>query len=57
MSDRHLTVSSGLLRHLKYRDLVLADRGFDITDDLTMVSASLAIPPFTRGNPSCLSER
>ena len=39
------------MRHLNYGDLVLADRGFDITDDLTMVGASLAIPPFTKGQP------
>ena len=30
-------------------DLVLADRGFDIADDLSLVGASLAIPPFTKG--------
>ena len=57
VSDRHLTVSSGVLRHLKYGDLVFADRGFDITDNLTMIGASFAIPSFNRGNPSCLSER
>ena len=56
VSDRHLTVRSGLLRHLKYGDLVLADRGFDIVDDLAMVGASLAFPPFTRGKPQ-LSQR
>ena len=50
-SDRHVTVNSGLLKHLKYGDLVLADRGFDISDDLAMVGASLAIPPFTIGKP------
>ena len=54
--DQHLTVNSGLMRHLKYGDLVLADRGFDIADDLAMVGASLAIPPFTKGkNLSCHS--
>ena len=51
MSDWHLTVNSGLTRHLKYGDLVLADRGFDIADDLAVVGASLAIPPFTKGKP------
>ena len=56
VSDRHLTVNSGLMRHLKYGDLVLADRGFDIADDLAMVGASLAIPPFTKGKPQ-LSQR
>ena len=56
VSDRHLTVYSGFLKHLKYGDLVLADRGFDISDDLAMVGASLAIPPFTKGKPQ-LSQR
>ena len=51
VSDRHLTVNSGFLKHLKYGDLILADRGFDISDDLAMVGASLAIPPFTKGKP------
>ena len=55
-SDRHITVNSGLLKHLKYGDLVLADKGFDISDDLAMVGASLAIPPFTKGKPQ-LSQR
>ena len=57
-SDQHITViqNSGLLKHLKYDDLVLADRGFDISDDLAMVGASLAIPPFTKGKPQ-LSQR
>ena len=36
--------------------MILADRGFDIVDDLAMVGASLAIPPFTKGKPQ-LSQR
>ena len=50
-SDRHITVYNGLLKHLKYGDLVLADRGFDIIDDLAMIGASLANPPFIKGKP------
>lgn len=49
VSDRHLTVHSGFLNKLSHGDLVLADCGFDIADDLALVGASLAIPPFTRG--------
>ena len=52
-----ITVSSGLLKHLKYGDLVLADRGFDISDDLAMVGASLAIPPLLKVNPNSHSEK
>ena len=51
VSDRHLTVHSGFLSLLNYGYLILANRGFDIADDLAMVGASLAIPPFTKGKP------
>ena len=30
-------------------DLILADRGFNITEPLAICGASLAIPPFTKG--------
>ena len=56
VSDRHLTANSGLLKHLKHGDLILADRGFDIADDLALLGASIAIPPFTKGKPQ-LSQR
>ena len=36
--------------------MILADRGFDFVDDLAMVGASMAIPPFTKGKPQ-LSQR
>ena len=56
VSDRHLTIHSGFLDKLTYGDLILADRGFDIADDLALIGASLSIPPFTRGKPQ-LSQR
>ena len=49
VSDKHLTAHSGFTNHLIHGDLVLADRGFDISEDLSLVGASLAIPPFTKG--------
>ena len=49
VSDKHLTANSGFMDHLMYGDLVLADRGFDIADDLSLFGACLAIPPFTKG--------
>ena len=51
MSDRHLTANSGVLKHLKHGDLTLADKGFDIADDLALLGASVAIPFFTKGKP------
>ena len=56
VSDKHLTVKSGLLQHLIHGDLVLADRGFDISDELVLIGASLTIPSFTKGKPQ-LSQR
>ena len=31
------------------RDVILADRGFDIGDDIALHGAKLVIPSFTRG--------
>ena len=56
VSDKHLTAHSGFLRHLVPGDLVLADRGFDISDDLAFHGAALAIPPYTKGKDQ-LSQR
>ena len=49
VSDKYLTLQSGFLDHLVPGDMVLADRGFDIANELALYGASLAIPPFTRG--------
>ena len=56
VSDKHLTRNCGFLEHIQHGDLVLADRGFDISDELALIGASLAVPPFTRGK-SQLSQR
>lgn len=37
-------------------DLVMADRGFDISEALALVGASLAIPPFTKGKSQLSQE-
>ena len=56
VSDKHLTMNSGLLKLLHHGDMVIADRGFDIGDELVFVGATLEIPPFTKGKPQ-LSQR
>ena len=56
VSDKHLTSSCGFLEKLMHGDLVLADRGFDISNELALRGATLAIPPFTKGK-SQLSQR
>ena len=49
VSDKHLTSSCGFFNKLMHGDLVLADRGFDISEELALHGATLAIPPFTKG--------
>ncbi len=49
ISDKELTRKSGLLDLLDAGDSVMADRGFDIEDDLILQGVHLNIPPFMRG--------
>ena len=48
-SDKELTRCSGILDLLEQGDSVMADRGFDIQDDLTLRGVRLNIPPFLKG--------
>ncbi|XP_065911107.1 uncharacterized protein [Dysidea avara] len=56
VSDKMITSKFGFLDKIVHGDLVLADRGFDIAEDLGLRGASLAIPAFTKGKPQ-LSQR
>lgn len=56
VSDKQLTSLCGFLEKLTHGDLVLADSGFHISDELALYGATLAIPPFTKGKPQ-LSQR
>lgn len=49
VSDKNLTQNSGFLQLLEHGDVVLADRGFTIRDDVGVHGAKLQIPAFTRG--------
>lgn len=55
ISDKSLTRKSGVLDLLEEGDSVMADRGFDIEEDLLLIGVKLNIPPFLRGK-SQLSE-
>ncbi|XP_072047344.1 uncharacterized protein [Amphiura filiformis] len=48
-SDKVITEESGFLNKLDPGDLVLADRGFTITEMVAMQGAQVHIPSFTRG--------
>uniref|UniRef100_A0A1X7SVZ4 DDE Tnp4 domain-containing protein n=1 Tax=Amphimedon queenslandica TaxID=400682 RepID=A0A1X7SVZ4_AMPQE len=49
VSDKVITQESGFLRKICRGDKVMADRGFNIEEDLAVIGAQLLIPPFTRG--------
>ena len=47
-TDKCITMKSGLLRLLRPGDIILADRGFDIGDDIALHGAKQVIPSFTQ---------
>lgn len=49
ISDKDLTRRCGILDILEPGDCVMADRGFDIEEDLILRGVNLNIPPFMRG--------
>jgi len=49
VSDKYLTEHCGILRKLLPGDVILADRGFDISESVGAMRATLHIPAFTRG--------
>ena len=56
VSDKYIVENSGYLRHLVPGDVVLADRGFDVTDSLALFGATLSIPAFTRSHDQLSAE-
>ena len=49
ISDKFLTENCAFLKNLLPGDLVLADRGFTIHDEIMYYQADLNIPAFTKG--------
>ena len=49
VSDKQITLQSGFLKKLTFGDLVLADRGFNLHDEIASAGAVLKIPCFTKG--------
>ena len=49
VSDKAITQNCGFLDKLEHGDLVLADRGFNIYDDIGVRGAKLLIPASTKG--------
>jgi len=49
VSDKHLTCENWILKKLLLGDILLADQGFDIAEEVRLMQASLEIPTFTKG--------
>ena len=56
VSDKYITQHSDFLHHIEPGDLVLADRGFNIAEDLALYGAKLEIPAFTKGKKQLSQE-
>ena len=56
VSDKILTQEIDFFTHLEAGDVILADRGFTVAEDLAVYGAKLEIPAFTRGKGQ-LSQR
>ena len=50
ISDKEVTKASGLYKLLSPGDDVMADKGFDIQDDLAKYGVTLNIPAFLKGS-------
>lgn len=55
-SDRVITMESGLLDKLYPGDVVLADRGFTMTEEFAMRGVKLMVPSFTKGKKQLTAE-
>ena len=49
VSDKQITLQPGFLKKLTFGDLVLADAGFNLHDEIASAGAVLKIPCFTKG--------
>ncbi|XP_072027616.1 uncharacterized protein [Amphiura filiformis] len=48
VSDKEITETSGLLNYLEAGDVIIADRGFTVSDYCRLAMCEIVIPPFTR---------
>uniref|UniRef100_A0A1X7TYQ5 DDE Tnp4 domain-containing protein n=1 Tax=Amphimedon queenslandica TaxID=400682 RepID=A0A1X7TYQ5_AMPQE len=47
--DKIITQQSGFLTKINYGDVIMANRGFNVSDDIATIGAHLVIPGFTKG--------
>ncbi|XP_078606457.1 uncharacterized protein LOC144879100 [Branchiostoma floridae x Branchiostoma japonicum] len=49
ISDKDITLKSRFYNKVEYGDMIMADRGFTISEELALKGATLVMPPFTTG--------
>ena len=56
VSHKYITQHSDFLHRIESGDMVLADRGFNVAEDLAFYGAKLEIPAFTKGKKQLSQE-
>ena len=54
VSDKQITEESGFFNKVPLSDCILADRGFNIKEELSALGATLKFPSFTKGKKQFL---
>ena len=57
VTDKFITRESGFLKLIDPGDVIIADRGFDIGDDIAFYGGKLVIPSFTKGKNSLANKK
>ena len=55
-SDKYVTTDCGFLDYIEAGDQIMADKGFDIRDDVAKKGAALNLPPFRTPGVSQFTE-
>lgn len=49
VSDKQLVLLTDFTKKLEYGDAVMADRGFNVTEELAVLGVTLVVPAYTKG--------
>lgn len=48
VSDKQLVLLTDFTKKLEYGDAVMADRGFNVTEELAVLGVTLVVPSYTK---------
>lgn len=52
VSDKQLVLLPDFTKKLEYGDAVMADRGFNVTEELAVLGVTLVVPAYPKGKTS-----